>query len=45
MKTPQNAIEKLAMWLPRMPTFAVVIEFREEVLDAFPLAILEFVAM
>jgi len=45
VEAPQDAIEELAMGLPRVAGVAVVVEVREQVLDAFPLAILKFIAM
>jgi hypothetical protein len=44
VQTPQDAIEELAMGLPRVASVAVVVEVREQVLDSVPLAIRKFIA-
>jgi hypothetical protein len=44
VQPPENTIEELSMRLPRVPSLAVVFEVRKQVLNPFPLAILEFIA-
>jgi hypothetical protein len=44
VEDPEDAVEAIAMGLPGMPLAAVVCGMGQEVLDPFPLTVIEFVA-
>jgi hypothetical protein len=43
MEDPEDAVEQVAVWLPRVSLAAMVCEIGQEVFEPLPLAVAEFI--